>query len=96
MTMSRSSILVLTTLLGSATAINNGLAITPPMGWVRSLNDTSDLALIRKEQLERFWMRRLRRPSPHDLLTDLKPRIARFGLQLCRAGRLLARSERSR
>ncbi|CAN9131754.1 unnamed protein product [Alternaria alternata] len=33
MTNSRSSVLLVTTLLGSATAINNGLAITPPMGW---------------------------------------------------------------
>jgi hypothetical protein len=43
MTNSRSSVLLVTTLLGSATAINNGLAITPPMGWVRSINNISDL-----------------------------------------------------
>jgi hypothetical protein len=86
MTVSRSSILFVTTLLGSVTAINNGLAITPPMGWVRSLNTTSDLPLMGEEQLERFRVRCLRRPSPHNLFTNLELRITRFGLQLCCTG----------
>jgi hypothetical protein len=33
--MLRSSILALAVLSTGVTAINNGLAITPPMGWVR-------------------------------------------------------------
>jgi hypothetical protein len=36
MTLSRSNtVIAVTALLGGAAAINNGLAITPPMGWVR-------------------------------------------------------------
>jgi uncharacterized lipoprotein YajG len=35
MTISRTNIVVATILLSGAAAINNGLAITPPMGWVR-------------------------------------------------------------
>jgi len=36
MSSSRSNTVVaVTALLGGAAAINNGLAITPPMGWVR-------------------------------------------------------------
>jgi hypothetical protein len=31
----RDSIIIATTLLTGVAAINNGLAITPPMGWVR-------------------------------------------------------------
>jgi hypothetical protein len=49
MALSRSSILAVTTLLGSAAAINNGLAITPPMGWVRYLTTFFDVPLMRKE-----------------------------------------------
>jgi alpha-galactosidase len=49
MPLSYSSILVVTTLLGGATAINNGLAITPPMGWVRYSTIIFDLALMKKE-----------------------------------------------
>lgn len=96
MALSRSTILVVTTLLSSATAINNGLATTPPMGWVRYRSIDINLTLTRKEQLERFWMRRLRRSTPHNLRTDRKPWPARLGLQLCRSGRLLAESKGSR
>jgi len=35
MSPSRNSIVVVATFLSGAAAINNGLAITPPMGWVR-------------------------------------------------------------
>ena len=31
----RDSLIIATTLLTGAAAINNGLAVTPPMGWVR-------------------------------------------------------------
>jgi hypothetical protein len=35
MTTVRNSIAIATTLLSGAAAVNNGLAVTPPMGWVR-------------------------------------------------------------
>lgn len=94
----RSRIAVVASFLSGAAAINNGLAITPPMGWVQPPHFIIIIATTdrRKEQLERFRMRCLREPAPYYLVRNSEPRSPRPWLQLCCAGRLLARSQGTR
>lgn len=75
------SIVVAASLFGGAAAINNGLAITPPMGWVRPLSQQNQrTSLIAKEQLECIWMRRVGKSASDHIGTNRDPWAARIRL----------------
>jgi hypothetical protein len=68
-----------------ATAVNNGLAKTPQMGWVRAgiqFTYLIEADLTASEQLEHIRLRRFRRPAPRDITAIDRLRAPRPRLQL--------------
>jgi hypothetical protein len=71
-----------------ATAVNNGLAKTPQMGWVRAkmqFTCPNEADLTTSEQLEHIRVRCLRRLAPRDFTAIDRLRAPRPRLQLRRS-----------
>ncbi len=79
--------LIAVLLASAVNAVNNGLARTPQMGWVRTLGfrclKSAKLTHFITEQLELFRLRRVR-GSPYRHLCEARiPRPFRRGIQVC-------------